>query len=81
MAGIIVRDDFQGLCLENVSGSETMDCYDIMPQQVRKRLQHSPFNICPACVAELTPRGEDYVRRCIETITAMEDNVRRGLIN
>lgn len=43
-------DRFQGLCLMSSSGSEHMRDYDALPEPIRKRLQQSPFNLCPACV-------------------------------
>jgi hypothetical protein len=53
---------FQGLCLVAVEGYRLMEHYDYLPPMVRKRLQDSPFNLCPACVMELTAERASKLR-------------------
>lgn len=41
---------YQGVCLESVSGCETMGYYDAFPPEVRLLLRSSTENLCPACL-------------------------------
>jgi len=43
---------FQGVCLISSQGRFHMHNYDDFPEPIRNRLQHSPFNICAACVSD-----------------------------
>lgn len=53
MTKMQANDKFQGLCLQNLTGSLWMKGHhDSLPKLVRERLANSPFNICAACVID-----------------------------
>lgn len=77
MSKTIASDRFQGACLqmEDGAGSEYMYCYDKMTPEGRKRMQLSPFNLCPACIDEkayVKMRRSHYNQRDAE-IAAIEE--------
>lgn len=54
------RDLFQGRCLQSGNGKDHMDDFDAMPPRVRTRLQSSVFNLCAACVREISGRSPTW---------------------
>lgn len=52
----------QELCLESEdgAGARYMYAYDDLPPEVRIRLQHSPINICIACLRDAATNMEYY---------------------
>lgn len=45
--------EFQGLCLVNAAGSQTIEAYDGLPSEVRAIVRDAPYNLCPACLSEI----------------------------
>lgn len=75
------RDKFQGLCLENKNGHEFMWAYDSMPKPTRLRLQSSTYNLCPACVRQMSQQcppewAEQRGGRYTWAIERMEQQIR-----
>lgn len=52
-----MRQRFQGKCFVAGEGYRWMHNYDSLPEDIRKRLRDSPFNICAACVLTYSAGG------------------------
>ena len=48
-----ISDKYQGLCLVDYRGSETIAQYDKMSPEARQLVRNSSFNICPACIMDI----------------------------
>lgn len=76
------RQRFQGLCLQSTEGSRWMNLhFDALPPAVRERLRESPFNLCPACVADIaygTGMSGSAKERMMKAIDIMEEQVSAG---
>lgn len=58
---VTINDRFQGMCLMDEVGADTIDYYDGLDPAYRALVQNARFNICPACFgAELSDRGVDW---------------------
>lgn len=44
------RDTFQGMCLVDEDGSNTIEYYDELPPDVRTLFQTAKVNLCPCCL-------------------------------
>ena len=63
-------DRFQGLCLIEMAGSETIEAFDRLPPYARELVRNSSFNLCAACVAEQAMPLNDY-KFAIQRMEAM----------
>lgn len=64
----------QDLCLIGDEGHLYMYVFDEMPRPVRERLRQSPFNLCCACLCDLSQFGTPTVAG----VAHMEDLIRQG---
>lgn len=76
------NDKFQGICLEASEGHLHMTWpFDEFPKSVRKHLQDSAFNICPACILDRLHEKrvvEDYESCLHGIINEFEAELRKG---
>lgn len=52
MSRMEASDRFQGLCLVEMAGSETIETFDGLPPYARELIRNSSINLCAACVEQ-----------------------------
>lgn len=65
----------QSVCFQGTDGWKFMCTFDKLPEDIRRRVRNSPFNLCAACLQIYTYHyGGDFM----QAIDYMEARIREG---